>query len=181
MKSKPVSPAITVERHPVEQTLHTCFARALACLAAACLAGCSLLPRKAPENSEGQNIPAPAAAPVLAEEEVKQDGVETVRKPLRWQDIIFFWWPKPNSGPPVAAPLQTAGVASFVNLPGNFVILETSMASSLPVGQELSALKDGRITSKVKVTADRRPPFVIAEILEGVPQRGDRFHPIVLD
>lgn len=138
--------------------------------------GCSLLPAK-------KSAPAPASIQQAGAPGQSPDATESapLRKKVGWREILFFWWPKPKPGPPIAAPLETSGLVSFVNIPANFVILETPSSVSLAVGQELSSIKDGRIVSRVKVTEDRRAPFVVAEILEGTPGRGDRFHPVVLD
>jgi hypothetical protein len=143
-----------------------------------CFTGCAFLPggkaRMEESSPPAANEPGgPEATPAPAP--VKE------QKSLRWQDIVFFWWPKKKPGPPVAAPLQTAAVVSFVNLPANFVILESPSATSQEEGTVLSSLEDGRIKATIRVTPDRRPPFIIAEIIEGVPERGDRFHAVVLD
>lgn len=145
------------------------------------VAGCAILPGKPKETPQPEVAQSHSVDRAAANPQETPEAEMAERKKLRWQDVVFFWWPKPKAGPPVAAPLETSGVISFVNLPANFVILETSSSSTLPVGLELSAIKDGRITSKVKVSAERRPPFVIAEIIEGIPERGDRFYPVVLE
>jgi hypothetical protein len=105
-------------------------------------------------------------------------------RPSRWWhvgNLLFFWWPKKKPPPPAAAPLFASGTIFSVNQPGGFAILEAPQAQQLPPGTILSTLENGRITATVRLTADRRPPFIVADLLEGVPSRGQAVYAVRLD
>ncbi|MCX7712418.1 MAG: hypothetical protein N2035_01935 [Chthoniobacterales bacterium] len=64
-------------------------------------------------------------------------------------------------------PGMPVGRVYFVNLEQRFAVVETTNWMQLPVGVELVALENGVIQARARATADRRPPFVAVEIVEG--------------
>ena len=60
-----------------------------------------------------------------------------------------------------------------VNLPSKFVVLESVTApAEMHEGKLISTISAGVIQSTFRITADSRPPFIVAEIISGIPERG---------
>lgn len=86
---------------------------------------------------------------------------------------LFFWWPKGKPKPPVAQPLMALASIYVVNIPSKFVVLESvTSPADMHEGKLLSTISAGVIQSTVRITAESRPPFIIAEIISGTPERG---------
>jgi hypothetical protein len=64
----------------------------------------------------------------------------------------------------------------MVNVAENFVLLESNSAASTVPGEKYTAIRDGRETGILRMTALRNPPFLIADIVSGNPSPGDKFH-----
>lgn len=77
-----------------------------------------------------------------------------------------------DSGPPQKG-LQTrvCGVVLRVREPERWVVLECSVFPA--PGQVVGLSRDGKAVAWVRLTAHRRGPNVVAEIVEGLPMAGD--------
>jgi hypothetical protein len=85
--------------------------------------------------------------------------------------------PKKKSPPaPVASPVDWAGEIRMVNVAENFVLVESHSAASAVPGEKYTAIRDGRETGVVRMTPLRNPPFLIADIVSGSPNPGDKIH-----
>jgi hypothetical protein len=70
-------------------------------------------------------------------------------------------------------PPQLVGSVGFVNEPLGFVLVDVGSLYSPAAGQALKAFRDGQETAVLAVTAERKRPFVSADIVRGAPRRGD--------
>jgi hypothetical protein len=84
--------------------------------------------------------------------------------------------PKKSPKAPPATPVQWAGEIRMVNVAENFVLVESNSAASTVPGEKYTALRDGRETGVLRMTALRNPPFLIADIVSGNPSPGDKIH-----
>ena len=79
--------------------------------------------------------------------------------------------PVAKSAPPVK-PVAPLGLISLVNEEALFVLIESAEAPE--PGALLNARNQmGLDTAALMVSEERRPPFVIADIVKGMPRPGD--------
>jgi hypothetical protein len=128
-----------------------------------------LLFRSGGEKADAETPPAPP------------DPAARQRKWWHVGHLLLFWWPQGEPPPPAASPLFASGTVFSVNQPGGFAIIEAPQGQQLPPGTLLSTLEDGRVTATVRLTADRRPPFIVADLIDGLPTRGDAVFAVKLD
>lgn len=143
------------------------------------VAGCAHIPfiKKAEPSTAGNEVVNPQSqVPSVGEQETA--AAPSGRK--GWMKWLLFWWPERPPPPPAAQALNPVGRIFLVNAPANFVLIETPAARQLPVGQRLHTLAGGGIVATVKVSPQRNPPFVVADLVEGMPRAGDRVYPVVL-
>ena len=75
--------------------------------------------------------------------------------------------------PPAARALQAIGEIALVNLEGGFVLIDNQARPSPVVGAIIHARgPDGR-GAELRVTEMRQRPFVVADVVSGVPAKGD--------
>ena len=67
-----------------------------------------------------------------------------------------------------------AGTIVLVNEEQRFVLIDSGTHPSPPSGGALRSFTGEKASGVLKVETIRRRPFVIADIVEGAPQRGDR-------
>ncbi len=78
--------------------------------------------------------------------------------------------------PAVTAPTYVGEIA-VVNLVGKFVLIELRATGAPPeAGTPLTAITEAGESVRLKVTAERKRPFVSADILSGEPARGQRVY-----
>jgi hypothetical protein len=68
------------------------------------------------------------------------------------------------------------GVVHLVNDRGNFVLVKSISGARLAVAKNtiwMSYDSSGKPSAKLKVSAERKGVFVVADIVEGSPNRGD--------
>ena len=77
-------------------------------------------------------------------------------------------------------PEQMVGIVRMIGAHGSFVLIETpsaSISSAVPVGHLLhchpAGTTTGSSTADLRVSPERRQPFVIADVLAGAPSVGD--------
>ena len=67
----------------------------------------------------------------------------------------------------------TVGVITLVNEELGFVLIDSSL--SVEPGTALHALSEtSEETALLKVSAEKKPPFMIADVVKGTPHPGDR-------
>ncbi len=89
---------------------------------------------------------------------------------------------KPAKGRKNAAPQKTAsapehrlvGTIVMVNTQQNFVLIDTDTAAPAEDGTALKSFSNGTETGVLAVSPQHRPPFMIADIVSGSPQKGDQ-------
>lgn len=93
--------------------------------------------------------------------------------------------PEPAVAPPTtpdtartSTPIEV-GTVTLVNSALGFVLIDTDMGFTPPKGMALKTFPAGvepapdAETSILTVSAERRPPFIAADIVKGEPQKGD--------
>lgn len=78
--------------------------------------------------------------------------------------------------PPAAVPPQWVGVVRMVNAPERFVLIESNASSSAIPGETYLAIASGVETASLRMSALKNPPFLIADILSGTPNTGDKLY-----
>lgn len=64
------------------------------------------------------------------------------------------------------------GVVEMVNPEQRFVLIRTESRLSVAVGQEVTAVDAHGVESQLKVTPEKKPHYLTADIMEGDPQTG---------
>lgn len=75
--------------------------------------------------------------------------------------------------PEAHAPPRLAGSVAFVNDSLHFVLVDVGSFYSPASGDALKTFRDGKETGVLTVTAERKRPFVSADIARGEPRQGD--------
>ncbi len=70
------------------------------------------------------------------------------------------------------APLAI-GRVSLVNVEGRFALIEATMAQSPGTGTVLRSYTGNAVSSELRVTGVRRRPFLVADLVSGMPVKGD--------
>lgn len=79
-----------------------------------------------------------------------------------------------KAAPAVTAP-RPIGEVAMVNTAAGFVLIDHGPAMNLPAaGTELVIRGDNGETARVKVTAERKRPFITADIISGTPSQRER-------
>jgi hypothetical protein len=68
---------------------------------------------------------------------------------------------------------STIGKVSLVNREEKFVLIELQSGRIPTAGMPLQAFSGQMRSAQLKVSKERRPPFLIADIVDGVPQQND--------
>ncbi len=78
--------------------------------------------------------------------------------------------------PAVTAPVYV-GEVTTVNRKANFVLIRLGGTATAPAaGTELTAISASAESVQLKVSAERKRPFVTADILRGTPKPGERVY-----
>ena len=89
---------------------------------------------------------------------------------------------KPQKSKKDANPQKTAsapvhrlvGTIVMVNTEQNFVLIDTDTSAPAEDGTALKSFSNGTETGVLTVSPQHRPPFMIADIVSGSPQKGDQ-------
>ncbi len=68
---------------------------------------------------------------------------------------------------------QLLGTVTLVDETNGFVLIDMGAYVAPPVGHALKTFSGEAESGVVAVSAERRPPFVVADIVKGEPKRGD--------
>ena len=83
----------------------------------------------------------------------------------------------PDSPNAVVAPaVQLLGTVHVIGSGGRFVLVEARVASlvaGLTDGEALVCRAAGNVSANLRVSRERRPPFVVADVADGTPNLGD--------
>ncbi|MDQ6861450.1 MAG: hypothetical protein M3032_09900 [Verrucomicrobiota bacterium] len=76
----------------------------------------------------------------------------------------------------IAAPVYVGSIAS-VNRESHYVLLDVNGTTARPeAGTELTAIATSGEATRLKVAAERKRPFVTADIVSGEPVKGERVY-----
>jgi hypothetical protein len=78
--------------------------------------------------------------------------------------------------PPAASPPQWIGTIKLINERENYALIDSVSAMQMPAGETLNSVGETSESGTLRVTADRTPPFFIADIVTGKPRAGDRVY-----
>ena len=68
---------------------------------------------------------------------------------------------------------RLVGTIVAVNETGRFVLIDAGSYEPAASGSALKSFSGGKETGVLAVSTERKPPFVIADIVGGSPQKGD--------
>lgn len=84
--------------------------------------------------------------------------------------------PPVPKAPSIAAPVYV-GTVAIVHREPHYVLIDLSGTSSPPEsGTELTAIAATGEASRLKVTPERKHPFVSANVMSGEPKKGERVY-----
>lgn len=86
---------------------------------------------------------------------------------------LFRHDPKRGSAAAPPRPL-VVGIITLVNESEHFVLIDTDVLAAPSAGALLQTWAEGRQTGELTASAVQRRPFVIADIRQGNPRKGDR-------
>ncbi len=78
--------------------------------------------------------------------------------------------------PPAAAVPQWMGTIKLIHPAGNYALIDSQPYVGVAPGTLLNSVGNESETGSLRVSADRNPPFFIADIVSGRPQVGDRVY-----
>jgi hypothetical protein len=82
--------------------------------------------------------------------------------------------PKKKDDSKTPPPHQLVGTIVSVNEDEKFVLIDTESSFTSNVGTALKSFSHGSETGVLTVSNEHRPPFMIADIVSGTPQKGDQ-------
>ncbi len=84
--------------------------------------------------------------------------------------------PVKDRNPAITAPVYVGSI-SVVNTESHFVLIDLSgTAAPLANGTDLTAISAAGVAARLKVTPEKKRPFVTADIVSGTPKRGERVY-----
>lgn len=111
--------------------------------------------------------PAPSPTPDVIKIKTPREGIFS----RLWHSIF----PR-KKHPPAALPPQWIGTIKLVNEQAGYALIDTQGSMAPPVGDTIRAVGNDMETGSLKISADRNPPFFIADIVSGKPRPGDRVY-----
>lgn len=69
---------------------------------------------------------------------------------------------------------RVVGTVMLVNESQGFALIDTGTHYSPVMGQALKSFSGGVETAVLTLSKERRPPFIIADIVKGLPHKGDQ-------
>jgi hypothetical protein len=69
---------------------------------------------------------------------------------------------------------RLVGTIMVVNAEQHFVLIDTESSFPAAVGTALKSFSNGTETGVLTVSPEVKPPFMIADIVSGTPQKGDQ-------
>jgi len=108
---------------------------------------------------------------------------KSATKPPSAPKSLFSWLghlpiPKPaqKQSPPIATPIQWSGTIRMVNADEKFVLIEQSAHIPEQPGEIYIAIENGQEKGKLKMTSMKSFPYLIADIVGGDPEVGDKIY-----
>lgn len=85
-------------------------------------------------------------------------------------------WPPWKKSPPkaIAKIPQFMGTVTLVSDEPSFVLIDNGSLPPPAAGTVLTINNPGGASVEMKVTRIQRPPFVVADIVKGIPKKGDQ-------
>ena len=93
----------------------------------------------------------------------------SVLNPLNWYRLLF---PK-KKAPPQAEPPARIGTVSFIDVDNGFVLIDAESFAGILPGEPLVCITNQNETASLRMSTLRNPPFLVADIINGKPQKGD--------
>jgi len=84
--------------------------------------------------------------------------------------------PAKKQAPPIATPVQWSGTIRMVNAEENFVLIEQAARLVEHPGEIYIAIEKGQEKGKLKMTSMKSYPYLIADIVGGDPEVGDKIY-----
>lgn len=81
-----------------------------------------------------------------------------------------------KQSPPIATPVSWSGTIRMVNEPENFVLIEQAANTPEQPGGIYIAVGNGHEKGKLKMTSMKSFPYLIADIVAGDPEVGDKIY-----
>ena len=78
--------------------------------------------------------------------------------------------------PPAAAPPQWIGTIKLINERDGYALIDSPSSLGVTVGETINSVGADSESGVLRITADRNPPFFIADIVSGKPHAGDRVY-----
>lgn len=78
-----------------------------------------------------------------------------------------------HTKPAPADPHRRVGTITLVNEEARFVLIDGGVLPPASAGAALKCFSNGTETGVLTVSPERKPPFIIADIVKGAPHRGD--------
>lgn len=136
--------------------------------------GCALLKKKPePAGETAAEAPSPTPTPTPS------PAPRPAERKTIWQILTFGLLggkSQKKDEPPKAQAAIQIGTIKLVNESERFVLIDTVAYQAAIPGDKLASISDGRKNGTLKVSPLRNPPFLIADIVEGSPSRGDRVY-----
>ena len=134
--------------------------------------GCALLKKKPETTGETAAAATPSPTPSASPSPTPR----SMERKTIWQVLTFGLLGKRKSEPPKAQAAIQIGTIKLVNETERFVLIDTVAYQAATPGDKLVSINDGKESGTLKVSPLRNPPFLIADIVEGSPSRGDRVY-----
>lgn len=90
--------------------------------------------------------------------------------------LLHWNWPPWKKKPPraIAKVSQFVGTVTLVSEDPTFVLIDNGSLPPPAAGALLTINTPGSAPVEMKVTQIRKPPFVVADIVKGMPKKGDK-------
>jgi hypothetical protein len=85
-----------------------------------------------------------------------------------------FWFGKQKAPKATAKAPQFVGTVTLVSEDPSFVLIDNGSLPPPAAGTLLTIDSPGGTPVEMKVTHIQKPPFVVADIVKGLPKKGDR-------
>jgi hypothetical protein len=140
-------------------------AKIIALVVLAALSGCA--------SHSPKTDPATSAAPS------RTPAPPRVAKPPLWLSALSgFGIPQklfpPKKKPPKAEAVQMIGTIKMVNKEEKFVLIDTLVYQSAGSDDVLICISNQQQTATLRSSSLRNPPFLVADITDGLPSPGDQ-------
>jgi hypothetical protein len=140
--------------------------RFLVILAAVGLCACASH-KKSPTTAAPHGV-VTSSAPTIGSQAPKAKKLSPYN-PFNWPKLLF---PKKKQ-PPQALPPARLGAIAFIDQENKFVLIDAETLAGAVPGEPLVCISNQNETGTLRLSTLRNPPFLVADIIGGNPQKGD--------